>query len=70
MLNWFKQWVEPAPKVPVERDKARQAIADAQKSLDATTERQDEVTAVTDELRTLRQVNHFAERIEIVMRGH
>lgn len=70
MFGWFKKWVAPAPPISTSRASAREALVESQESLRVVDRREAEVKAVTDQLRNLREVNHFAERMEIAMRGH
>lgn len=69
MFGWFKKWVAPAPPINTSRDSAREAVESARKSLQTVEARENQVKAVTSELKNIRTVNHFAERIEIAMRG-
>lgn len=69
MFSWFKKWVAPAPAIDTSRDSAREAVENARKSLLNVEARDSEVRAVTNQLKNIRTVNHFAERIEIAMRG-
>lgn len=69
MFGWFKKWVAPAPAIDTSRDSAREAVANAQKSLQTVEARDSQVKAITDELKSIRTVNHFAERMELAMRG-
>lgn len=48
---------------------AEKAIANAQKKLKEVQGRNDEVHKVSGALRTLRERNHFAEHLRIIMQG-
>jgi hypothetical protein len=46
---------------------SQQAILDATKSLREVRERDDEVHQISGALRTIRERNHFAEQLQVIM---
>jgi hypothetical protein len=50
-------------------DHSAAAVEESIETLKKTEQRSDEVTEVSQALRTLREVNHFAEQLESIMGG-
>jgi len=48
---------------------SREALADAEENLRMIKKRGEEVTAVSEALRTIREKNHFAEHMEEILFG-
>lgn len=57
-----KKWTPPAPD-PVERERAKKAVAEACQRLNSAIGRQRDVDEVTDELKKIRRENRLAPRI-------
>lgn len=49
---------------------AKEVVSETSKHLEATQQRTLEVRQVTTAMRVIRERNHFAERLEIIMGGH
>lgn len=61
---WLVQRLRSTPD-----PEAAKALADARKSLRETKARNSEVQAVASSLRLMRERNHFAEKLSIIMAG-
>lgn len=48
---------------------SQQAILDATQSLREVTERNDEIHQISGALRSIRERNHFAEQLQVILKG-
>ena len=68
MMRWIKHLVGRDRTTPG-REAAEEALAEAQRARREVEERRPAVLAVVARLRTAREENHFAPRIEAAFRG-
>lgn len=61
---WFRR-----QKNSVQQDKAQAALDDAHENLKRTQDRACEVREVSKALKVMRERNHFAEQLQVIMEG-